>query len=179
MGGVFTDPLRHGRQRNKKLESVVRLLTYFMFMLHRLQRLYSFILRVLEYCDTVWTCCGKVNANSLEKLQKKVARIILKTSNSEQAMSSLVFDLLADRRDRQVLRFIRKYIESKVPQFFLNYFTSNCNISKRNIRQQHHLHFPRLRTEYGKNSLQYHGCVIFNNFQTISSYTLYFSILTF
>ena len=46
----------------------------------------SFILPVLEYCDTVWTCCGKISASSLEKLQRRPARIIVKSSNSEQAM---------------------------------------------------------------------------------------------
>ena len=120
---------------------------------------------VLKYCDTMWTCCGKVNANSLEKLQRRAARITVKTSNSEQAMSSLVFDSRADRCDKHVLRFIRKCIEGKTSQFFFNYFTFNYNISKRNTRQQHHLHLPRFRTECGKNSFKYHECVIFNKFQ--------------
>ena len=71
----------------------------------------SFILRDLEYCDTVWTCCGKVNASSLEKLERGAARIIVKSSNSEQAVSSLAFDSLADRRVKHVLRFVKKCIE--------------------------------------------------------------------
>ena len=42
----------------------------------------------------VWTCCGKVSASSLEKLQRRATRIIVKSSNSEQAMSSLAFETL-------------------------------------------------------------------------------------
>ena len=41
------------------------------------------ILPVLEYCDTAWTHCGNVNASSSEKLQRRAARIIVKSSNSE------------------------------------------------------------------------------------------------
>ena len=80
----------------------------------------SFISPVLKYCDTVWKCCGKVNArlSTLEKLQRRAARIIVKSSNNEQAMSSLAFDSLADRRDKHVLRFVKKCIEGKIPQFF-------------------------------------------------------------
>ena len=119
----------------------------------------SLISPFLEYCDTVWTCCGKVNASSLEKLQRRAARIIVKSSNSEQAMSSLAFETLADRRDKHILKFVKKCIEGKAPQFFSNYFKSNHDISKRITRQKHHLHIL-------KKSFKYQGCVIFNKFQS-------------
>ena len=106
-----------------------------------------------KYCDTVWTCCGKVNASSFEKLQRRAARIIVNSSNNEQAMSSLTFDSLADRHDKHVLKFVKKCIEGKASQFFSNYFKSNHNISKRIAGQQHHLHLPRFKTECGKNFL--------------------------
>ena len=28
----------------------------------------SFVLPILDYCDTVWSCCGSVNTDKLEKL---------------------------------------------------------------------------------------------------------------
>ena len=87
-------------------------------------------------------------ASSLEKLQRRAARIIVKTSNSEQAMSSLAFDLLADRRDKHVLRFVKKCIQGKAPQFFSNYFKSNYDISTRITRQQHHLHLRWFETVF-------------------------------
>ena len=31
----------------------------------------SFILPIMDYCDSVWACCGKGNANLLEKLQRQ------------------------------------------------------------------------------------------------------------
>ena len=49
----------------------------------------------------------------------------MKIRNSEQAMSSLVSDSLADGRDKHVLRFVRKCIEGKTPHLFSYCFTSN------------------------------------------------------
>ena len=43
----------------------------------------------------------------------------MKSSNSEQAMLSLAFEALADRRDKYVRRFVKKCIEGKSPNFFL------------------------------------------------------------
>ena len=59
---------------------------------------------------------------------------LITTGNSEQAMSSLAFETLADRRDKHILKFVKKCIEGKAPQFFSNYFKSNYDISKRIIR---------------------------------------------
>ena len=35
------------------------------------------VLPVLDYCDTVWSCCGCVNTDKLEKLQRRAARIFM------------------------------------------------------------------------------------------------------
>ena len=72
----------------------------------------------------------------------------------------VTFDSLADRRDKHVLRFVKKCIQGKDPQLFSNHFKSNYEISKKITRKQHHLHLPRFRTECGKNSFKCHGCVI-------------------
>ena len=134
-------------------EHVTHLITWSHQTKHQLRHCRHCLLffPVLEYCGTVWTHSGKVSAKSLEKLQRRAARISVKTSNSEQAVSFLVFYSLADRRDKHVLRFVRKRIEGKAPKCFSNYFTSSYNIGKKNTRQQHHLHLPRFTTECGKN----------------------------
>ena len=38
----------------------------------------TFILPIIDYCDTVWNCCGAVNSNKIEKLQRRAARIDMK-----------------------------------------------------------------------------------------------------
>ena len=36
----------------------------------------SFVLPILDYCDAVWSYCGSVNAEKLEKLQRRAARYV-------------------------------------------------------------------------------------------------------
>ena len=45
----------------------------------------SFVRPVLEYCDSVWSCCGKGNIDQLEKLQRRSARIVMRSHSSDQA----------------------------------------------------------------------------------------------
>ena len=42
----------------------------------------SLIRPILEYCDTLWGCCGEGNSQALEALQKRAGRIVAKTSRS-------------------------------------------------------------------------------------------------
>ena len=46
----------------------------------------SLIRPILEYCDTLWGCCGERNSQALEALQKRAGRIVAKTSRSSPAM---------------------------------------------------------------------------------------------
>ena len=36
----------------------------------------SFVLPTLDYCNAVWSYCGSVNADRLEKLQRRAARYV-------------------------------------------------------------------------------------------------------
>ena len=49
----------------------------------------SLITPILEYCDTLWGCCGEGNSQALEALQKIAGRIVAKTSRSSPAMDIL------------------------------------------------------------------------------------------
>ena len=62
----------------------------------------SFILPIADYCDSAWSCCGKMNTELLEKLQRRAARIIMKKSSSDEALNSLAYDTLALRRNNHV-----------------------------------------------------------------------------
>ena len=46
------------------------------------ERLYkTMILPTLDYCDVVWYGCGKVNADALESLQHRAAKLIFRNSD--------------------------------------------------------------------------------------------------
>jgi hypothetical protein len=123
----------------------------------------SFIRPLMEYGDSIWTCCGEQNKGRLEILQKRAARVISRYPRSDDAMESLRWDSLESRRDLHVLKLVKKCILGKCPQFFNSYFVFNRDISSRITRQSDKLCLPKVRTECAKNSFYYYGCMVFNN----------------
>ena len=59
----------------------------------------SFVLPILDYFDTVWSCCGSVNADKLEKLQRRAARIVMRLESSEIVLNFLGYVTLEKRRE--------------------------------------------------------------------------------
>ena len=46
----------------------------------------SFIRPIFDYWDTIYHCCGEVNTQSLEKLQRRAASVVCKSYDSDAAM---------------------------------------------------------------------------------------------
>ena len=112
----------------------------------------SLIRPILEYCDTLWGCCGEGNSQALEALQKRAGRIVAKTSRSSPAMDILKWPALAERRREHVFQLVKKCIEGRCPQYFDGCFTFNSKIHSRATRQCDLLHLPAVRTEVAKRS---------------------------
>ena len=91
----------------------------------------SFIRPVMEYGDTVWTCCGKGNAQELERLQNRAARIVTKRSYIDTVLSNLKWDSLECRRERQVFNLVKKSLRGQCPQFLRTHFTFNKDVVRR------------------------------------------------
>ena len=94
----------------------------------------SFILPVLDYCDTVWNCCGRTNADNIEKLQRRAARIIMQTNSSDEALAHLKYDTLGLRREIHALNLVKKCLNKRCPQFLMDYFYLMIEISYREKR---------------------------------------------
>ena len=63
---------------------------------HSAKIIYTSMIRpIVEYCDTVWGCCGQVNKNALESLQRRAGRIVCRASSSEDAIDKLNLTTLA------------------------------------------------------------------------------------
>ena len=122
----------------------------------------SFVLPILDYCDTVWSCCGSVNTDKLEKLQRRAARIIMHLGSSEKALNFLGYVTLEKRRKSHVCNLVKKCLSNRCPQFFMNYFNYNRDILPRKTRSSDKLRLPTVRLECTKKAFFYHGCVIFN-----------------
>ena len=115
---------------------------------------YIFFIRpLMEYCDTVWNCCGVCNSALLEKLQRRAARIITKERRSADAMVNLNWPLLEDMRWNHIHELVKKFVAGYCLQYFKNCFTFNYQIYDRVTRQSGKLHLPKVRTEIAKQSL--------------------------
>ena len=55
-----------------------------------------YIRPIMDYCDTVWICCGVGNSSSLERLQRRVAKIVSKTSDNDRALDYLKWPSLVN-----------------------------------------------------------------------------------
>ena len=105
---------------------------------------------IIEYCDTVWGCCGQVNKNALESLQRRAGRIVCRASSSEDAIEKLNLTTLANRQSKHTLNLVNKCINGQCPQFFKNYFTFNKHLDSCDTRQKNLIHLPSVRTEIEK-----------------------------
>ena len=76
---------------------------------------------MLDYCDTVWTCCNECDGEKLERLQSRAAKVVYPSSND--VMTSLRWTPLYMRREHHVFGLVKKSLTGTVPQFLTNYFT--------------------------------------------------------
>ena len=125
--------------------------------------IYRCVIRlVFDYSDALWTCCNKTDADCLERLQRRAARIVCKSSCSDVALEHLQWSALADRRNMHVYKLVNKCLKENVPQFLINYFTFNCDRVSRRTRQSNLLYAPKVKLEGTKKSFFYNGYVVFN-----------------
>ena len=125
---------------------------------------FSMIRPTLKYCAGVLGSCGEGNDGTLETLQKRVGRIVIKTPSSDIAMKALKWPSLRSRRDKHTLKLVRKCIHGRCLQKFKNFFVFNEDICTRSTRQSNLLHLPAIRTEVAKRSFYYHGRMVFNSY---------------
>ena len=65
------------------------------------------------------------NAQDIEKLQNRVARIVTKCNDSDTALSNLKWSSFECRRQPHVHNLVNKSLTAQCPQFLRNYFTFN------------------------------------------------------
>ena len=70
-------------------------------------------------------CCGKVNSEKLEKLQRCTAHIVIRTHHNDNALKFLKYEPLEIRRDRYLLRLVKCCLKECCPQMFYDYFIFN------------------------------------------------------
>ena len=124
----------------------------------------SLILPIFDYCDVVWSSCNKADMESLESLQRRASKIIVKSKCGTTSTDYLKFQSLEDRRNAHILGLVKRCLNNNVPQFLKNYFKLNKEVISRETRRSNFIYLPAVRTETAKKSFYYNGSVVYNNY---------------
>ena len=93
----------------------------------------AYIRPIIDYCDTVWNCYGIGNSLSLERLQRRAAKIVSKMSNSDRALDYLKWPSLVIRQESAILMNSSKGVlkdNARILKKKLFYFQQFCPQSK-------------------------------------------------
>ena len=60
----------------------------------------------------------------------------MKSSCSDETLGHLAYDTLETRREKHVYKLVKKCINGKMSQYFINYFTFNRDIVSRTTRHR-------------------------------------------
>ena len=123
----------------------------------------SLIRPTLEYCVSVWGCCGEGNKQGLETLQNQAVRISCKNATQQSHIGHLIWPTLDQQRQNFIFNLINWCLKSQCPEYFKHYFKRNNVICACASRQNNFLHLPAVRTKVAKRSFYCYGCKVFND----------------
>ena len=82
---------------------------------HSANIIYTSMIRpIIEYCNTVWGCCGEVNKAALERLQRRAGRIVCRVSSSDSALTKLKWETLANRHSKNTFKLVKNVLRGIV-----------------------------------------------------------------
>ena len=121
------------------------------------------ILAKLDYCDFVWKTLAPCGYNSLERLQTRAARIVLKDSNlsHHQLLRRLSWKLKA-RSTMHNSTFVFKCLHDIAPDLFKCYFIKSSLVYSTRCNGLDIL-IPKVRTESTKKGTFCTGAQDLNN----------------
>ena len=109
----------------------------------------------MDYCDVAWSSIGKIERDKLDRAQRRAARIVLKTKDSD-AEKNLKRLPLSMRRDMHTINLTFKCLTGSYPMFFKDYFKVFRTVH--NMRgSRHNLLLPKVRTETTRKSFYFNG----------------------
>ena len=72
----------------------------------------------------MWAGCNKQDSDGLERLQRRAARIVMHSKDSDFSMKTLKWETLLERRQKHILSLVNKCLKKKVPQFLMVFLIS-------------------------------------------------------
>ena len=141
---------------------------------------YSLIYPYLTNGNTVWGVSGMNTLNPLIILQKKIVRILSKSGRRDHTLplfKNLNILPLKCLYVYNVLLYMYKVRNERLPDIFNTIFIKFRDVSSRNTRQNCLYHVPNYRTKYLENTIIIQGSKIANDHKTL--FENHYSIGTF
>ena len=128
---------------------------------------YSLVYPYLTYCNVAWGNIFKTHLKPLISLQRKAVRCLNFRNHNEfgtdAQMLELEFIKFCDLNKYLTCKCMRNKVNSgNVPNVVINYFTINNSVHDYNTRLSKCFHVPKIGNDYGKRTLQYNGCLLWN-----------------
>ena len=118
------------------------------------------------YCASVWSSTSQRNLKRLINLQKRVIRIVSRSSfgvHANPILVSLRILTFGDIIKLQIGRVMYLYRNGFLPKRINDMFWLNCDVHSYNTRSKNSFLLPYCRTNVTKFSLRFQGPKIFNS----------------
>ncbi len=121
----------------------------------------------LDYGLIIWSNCGTTHLNKIQKLQNTAMRIILSApfrTHIKDMLRTLGFMDVRSRISYVIGCMMYKVLNGMAPSYLNDLFKNVNSIHSLCTRQSKagDLYIPRCNTNYGKNTFQYKGCILWN-----------------
>ena len=126
---------------------------------------YSLVYPYLVYCISVWGSTYTTNLKRIFLLQKKVLRIISKSSfdaHTDPLFIQLKILKFDDIYKFQILKFMFLYKNKVLPDLFKEMFSLRSEVHSYNTRNSNSFHTFSCRTNIRKFSIRFQGPLLFN-----------------
>ena len=131
----------------------------------------STVLPILSYCDTCFCPLGSTNSKSLERLQRRAAKIVYGFKSdiaTETILENLRWPPLTKTMEKHCALLVNKCLVGEIPLYFKDArATANMFTIDAPDRQSLTLSVPKIHLDVAKKSFYYHGASLFNRLPTI------------
>ena len=164
---------------NVQINSITKKLASKINVLYRIRDQITFDIRKIvynsiiqphyDYCSTLYINCTKEQIESMQKLQNRAMRYILKCeyrTPSDFMLKSLNWMNVSQRINYNVMLLVYKMKNNLVPQYLCNKIRFASEFHHRNTRNRNEIRLPDIRTENARKCLLYNGIKLFNELPT-------------
>ena len=131
---------------------------------------YTLIYPYLHYGITIWGCNYNTNLHRLSILQKRVIRIISKSSfnaHTNPLFKANSILKIQDITTFNIASIIYLYTTCQLPKTFQHLFKLNSEVHEYNTRQSQNFHTLSKKSKLSQFSISYMGPLVWNKFKKI------------